>query len=98
MAVMVMQVFIRKDISWLFAAIGYHALIDGSGVISQKYLIPVGVEGVVALFAILGAVIIILLRQPEPPEVLPTTTPIPVVAMPGPVPETLENLERTRYQ
>jgi len=98
MAVMVMQVFIRKNIGWLFAAIGYHALIDGSAVISQKFLTPAGIEGVVSLFAILGVVIIFLLRQPEPPEVILAAAPAAVVSMPEPIPETPEDLEKTRYQ
>ena len=98
LAVMVMQVFIRKNIGWLFAAIGYHALIDGSAVISQKFFIPAGVEGVVSLFAILGLVIIFLLRQPEPPEVILAAPPAAVVSNPEPIPETPENLEKTRYQ
>ena len=98
MAVMVIQVFIRKKIGWLFAAIGYHALIDASAVISQKYLIPAGVEAVVGIFAILGVVIIFLLRQPEPQDGILPASPAPVIAMPEPIPETPENLENTRYQ
>jgi len=97
MAVMVMQVFIRKNIGWLLLAIGYHALIDGSSVIGLKYLIPVGVEGVVAVFAIISVIIIFLLHQPEPAEAIPVPAPAKVVAMPAPIQETPENLENTRY-
>lgn len=98
MAVMVMQVFIRKNIGWLFAAIGYHAMIDGSAVISLKYLIPLGVEGVVGLFAILGVIIIFRLRQPEPIEApLPAAAAV-VAPKLEQVQETSENLDKTRYQ
>jgi uncharacterized membrane protein YhfC len=58
MAVIVMQVFTRKNIAWLFAAIGYHALVDGVAVIGQKYLLPVSLEGVIGIFAILSVAII----------------------------------------
>jgi uncharacterized membrane protein YhfC len=98
MAVMVMQVFTRKNIGWLFAAIGYHALLDGVAVIGQKYLLPVSLEGVVGVFAILSIGIIFLLCQPEPAEVLPPVAPALVVPVTEPVPETAENLEDTRYQ
>ena len=98
MAVMVMQVFIRKNIGWLFGAIGYHALLDGVAVIGQKYLSPISLEGVIGIFAILSVVIIFLLRQPEPPEVIPLSAPAVIVSPPQPVLETPENLEKTRYQ
>jgi uncharacterized membrane protein YhfC len=98
MAVMVMQVFIRKNIGWLFAAIGYHDMIDGSAVISLKYLIPLGVEGVVGLFAILGVIIIFRLRQPEPIEAILPAAAAVVAPKFEQVQETSENLDKTRYQ
>ena len=98
MAVMVMQVFTRRNIGWLFAAIGYHALLDGVAVIGQKYISPVSLEGVIGIFAVLSVTIIFLLRQPEPVVVVPPVTPAFVVPVPEPVLETAENLEDTRYQ
>ncbi len=98
MAVLVMQVFTRKNIGWLFAAIGYHTLLDGVAVIGQKYLLPVGLEGVIGIFAILSIAITFLLRQPEPVELLSPVAPALVVPLTEPVPETAENLENTRYQ
>jgi uncharacterized membrane protein YhfC len=99
MAVMVMQVFTRKNIGWLFAAIGYHALLDGVAVIGQKFLPPVSLEGVIGIFAVLSLAIIFLLRQPEPADVLlPPIAAALVVPLAEPVPETAENLEDTRYQ
>jgi uncharacterized membrane protein YhfC len=98
MAVMVMQVFTRRNIGWLFAAIGYHALLDGVAVIGQKYMPPVSLEGVIGIFAVISVAIVFLLRQPEPTEVLPPVAPALVVPMPEPVLETAENLEDTRYQ
>jgi uncharacterized membrane protein YhfC len=98
MAVMVMQVFTRRNIGWLFAAIGYHALLDGVAVIGQKYISSVSLEGVIGIFAVLSVTIIFLLRQPEPVVVVPPVTPAFVVPVPEPVLETAENLEDTRYQ
>jgi len=98
MAVMVVQVFTRMHIGWLFVAIGYHALIDGVAVVGQKFISPLSLEGVIGIFAILSVIIIFLFRQPEPPEDTPPATHAPVVVMPGPVQETSENLDKTRYQ
>jgi uncharacterized membrane protein YhfC len=98
MAVMVMQVFTRRNIGWLFAAIGYHALLDGVAVIGQKYISPVSLEEVIGVFAVISVAIIFLLRQPEPAVVLPPFAPALVVSVPEPVLETAENLEDTRYQ
>ena len=98
MAVMVMQVFTRKQIGWLFAAIGYHALIDGTAVIGQKYISALELEGVVGLFAILSIIIIFLLRRPEPAADNLPAAPAAVIPMPALIEETAENLEKTRYQ
>jgi len=98
MALLVMQVFTRKNNAWLFLAIGYHALLDGTAVVAQKYLLPVGVEGLVGFFAIVSVFIIIFLYRSEPQEAI--LKPIPVVGLSRtePVQETPDNLEQTRYQ
>jgi Predicted membrane protein len=98
MAVMVMQVFIRKNIGWLFVAISYHALLDGMAVVGQKYINPLGLEGVIGIFAILSVAIIFLLRQPEPFEAISPVEPAVDVSQIEPVQETSENIEKTRYQ
>jgi hypothetical protein len=98
MAVMVVQAFTRKNPGWLFAAIVYHALLDGVAIFGQKYLSALQLEGVIGLFAILSLVIIFLLRQPEPFEDNLPAAPVPAVYTPEPVEETSENLDKTRYQ
>jgi uncharacterized membrane protein YhfC len=98
MAVMVTQVFIRRNIGWLQAAISYHALLDGAAVVGQKYINPLSLEGVIGIFAILGVAIIFLLRQPEPSEAISLGEQAVVVPQIVPVQETSENLEKTRYQ
>jgi uncharacterized membrane protein YhfC len=97
MAVMVTQVFVRRNIGWLLAAISYHALIDGVAVVGQKYINPLGLEGVIGIFAILSVAIIFLLHQPEPSEAISPGESAVVVSQITPVQETSENLERTRY-
>jgi uncharacterized membrane protein YhfC len=98
MAVMVMQVFTRKQIRWLFLAIGYHALLDASGIINMEYLGVYWTEAVFCGFAILSIVLIFVLCQPEPLENNLPNLPHPVIGMPKPIEETSENLEKTRYQ
>jgi uncharacterized membrane protein YhfC len=99
LSVIVLQVFTRRNIGWLFVAIGYHALVDGSAVFARPYLSVYGLEAVVGVFAVLSLAIIFLLCQPEPvtePEPAPVSPiPAPVVK---PIEETDENLEKTRYQ
>jgi uncharacterized membrane protein YhfC len=98
MAVMVMQVFTRKQIRWLFLAIGYHALLDASAVLNIRYLGVYWTEVVICGFSILSVILIFLLRQPEPPVDILPDAPASAVYIPGPVDETSENLETTRYQ
>ena len=98
MAVMVMQVFTRRNIVWLFAAIGYHTLLDAVAVFGIRYISPIDLEGVLGLFAILSVVIIFLLRQPEPHENGLPGAPGPFIPPLVPLEETPENLDKTRYQ
>lgn len=99
MAILVMQVFTRKNILWLLAAIGFHALIDGTVVFALPSLSIWELEGLVALFAFVSLIIILLLRQPEPMEIEVKSSqkkiPKPRVK---PVDETPENIDNSRYQ
>jgi len=97
MAVMVMQAFTRRNITWLFAAIGYHALLDFSAVLGIQYLGPYWTEAMIAGFALISVILIIVLRQPE---VDIQAGPSQAGAAAGeitPVEETPDNLENTRY-
>jgi uncharacterized membrane protein YhfC len=98
MAAMVMQAFTRKQIRWLFLAIGYHALLDASAVLNIKYLGVYWTEAVVFGFAVLSVILIFIMRQPEPPTAILPAAPAVTVYTPEPVDETSENLENTRYQ
>jgi uncharacterized membrane protein YhfC len=74
MAVLVMQAFTRKNIGWLFAAIGFHALLDASAVLGTQYLNNYWIEAIVAGFAIIGVILTFVLRQPETPSDLVSGT------------------------
>jgi uncharacterized membrane protein YhfC len=99
MAVLVMQVFIRKQIGWLFAAIGYHALIDGVAVFGVSRLNVYEIEAIIGGFAILSVVIIFILRRSEPQ---PVVAPVPAFQQPTVVIKSIEdtkdNLDNSRYQ
>ncbi len=97
MAVMVMQVFIRKHIRWLFIAVAYHAMIDASAVVGIKYIGAYWTEAVIGGFAILSVILIFALRNPEPLEDINPGMPAMVRTMPKALEETPENLEKTRY-
>jgi uncharacterized membrane protein YhfC len=97
-AVMVMQVFIRKHIRWLFLAIAYHAIIDASAVVGVKYFGAYWTEVGIGGFAILSVILIFTLRTSEPPVEIMPGTPAKVRTMPEALEETPENLEKTRYQ
>lgn len=98
MAVMVMQVFIRGKMRWLFVAIGYHALMDASLVYNAKILGPYWTEAVIGGFAILSVILIFVLQRPEPTADVLSAAVSPALNVPEPVEETLENLDKTRYQ
>jgi uncharacterized membrane protein YhfC len=98
MAVMVMRGFTSRHIRWLLLAIGFHALLDALAVVNIKFLGIYWTEVVIGGFAILSVLMIFLLRQPEPTEDASPAQALPLVSLPGPVEETSENLENTRYQ
>lgn len=98
MASLVMRAFIRKNISWLFLAVGYHAVVDASAVLLINYVGTYWLEAIVCGFSILSVIVIFRLRQPKPPvdpEPVPASPPSPFT--PKSVEETKENLDKTRF-
>jgi uncharacterized membrane protein YhfC len=79
-AVLVMQVFTRKNILWLGAAILWHALGDALTVFAAGTVSAYQTEAVLAAFAVASLVIIFALR-PRQPE--PVATPAPSVVVTG---------------
>ncbi|MEZ0396194.1 MAG: YhfC family glutamic-type intramembrane protease [Anaerolineales bacterium] len=66
MAVLVMQVFLRRNIAWLFAAIGFHALIDATAVLGMHYLGAYWTEALVAVYAAASLILTLRLRRSKP--------------------------------
>jgi uncharacterized membrane protein YhfC len=63
MALMVAQVFIRKNILWLFAAIGWHTALNATAVIVVQSYGPYVAELAIGLFTIASIWIIVNLRN-----------------------------------
>jgi uncharacterized membrane protein YhfC len=63
-SVLVLQVFRRKNLSWLFLAIGWHAAADALAVfVSRTWNIYIA-EALIVLVGLLGLVVVFLLRDP----------------------------------
>jgi uncharacterized membrane protein YhfC len=97
MSLLVMQVFTRGQIRWLFASILWHTLLNAAAVIAVSTWNVYITEAIVGLMALFSLAIIFRLRTPEPVaaaiEPLPTAGPARLA--PGEV--TAEMLERSRY-
>jgi uncharacterized membrane protein YhfC len=105
-SVLVLQVFRRKQIGWLFLAIAYHAFVDAAipGYAAPKLMAyPWGayaLEGLLALTVPLDLLIIFKLRSSEPESAPAELPPLPQPASAldlGEVQETPESLEKSRY-
>jgi uncharacterized membrane protein YhfC len=97
MSLMVLQVFLRRSIVWLFLSIGFHTLLNMAAVIGASRVGIYGTEAVMGGFALLSLYIIFKLRTPEPVEVEPEPLPEPPSADTIELEPTTEALERSRY-
>jgi uncharacterized membrane protein YhfC len=100
LSVMVLQVFLRRNIGWLFLAIGYHALFNAAAVIGISRTGPYTTEAILGVMSLFSLFIIFRLRTPEPPEAV-AVEPEPLLpgaldALPTLEP-TAEALDRSRY-
>lgn len=103
LSVMVLQVFTRRQIRWLFFAILWHAFVDGFAAVYVPSIFgPLWAEAVLGVLALISIAIIFALRRPEPePEV--AVVPSEAAASEQadfslpPVEETDENLDKSRY-
>ena len=80
LSILVLQVFTRGSFIWYWAAVGYHALLDGVAIFGQRYVGLVGVEGILTVFAIVSIWIIFHFR---PRPAAPADAPSEVAAAPG---------------
>lgn len=96
MSVLVLQVFLRGSIRWLFLSIGFHGMLNAVAVIVAQRWGNYAAEGAMALITILSLFIIFRLRTPEPvghePEPSPLTDAEPLALQP-----TDEIIDRSRY-
>ena len=97
LSLLVLQGFVRKQRRWVWIAILWHALIDG--VVAVWIVRTYGIyaaEATIGAFALVNLGIIFALRQPRP---TPPEEPVHLPAfIPTELPETVEELERTKYQ
>ena len=64
LAVLVMQVFLRRQLRWLVIAIGWHTLVNAVAVYSLPTWGPLVTEGIVAVAGLISLGIIYALRSP----------------------------------
>jgi uncharacterized membrane protein YhfC len=98
LSLMVMQVFTRKKLWWLWVAVGWHTLIDATAVFAQVYWKNAYLtEAIVAAYALISLGIIYWLREPEPiePELEPLPLPDPVEFLE--IRATSDALDRSKY-
>jgi uncharacterized membrane protein YhfC len=77
LAVLVLQVFTRRDWRWLVVAIGYHLVVDGMAVVGvySKWP-PLAIEATLVPFALISLFIILRLHAPGEPLIPAEPEPI----------------------
>ncbi len=96
-SLMVLQVFLRRQLRWLGLAIIWHTLLDGIAVAASGLGNIFVVEGAVAAFSLFTLGILWYLRRitPDAPSYAAPDAPASLPVTPV---EPLEDLERSRYQ
>ncbi len=100
-SLLVLQVFVRRQIRWLWFAMGWHTLINGLAVYASARWGTYLTEGILGITALVSLSIIFTLRPAEETsdETLPAPVEIPREEFEMPkIEDTDEALERTRYQ
>jgi uncharacterized membrane protein YhfC len=101
LSVLVLQVFTRQHIRWLFIAILWHAAVDAIAYYASITWGAYIAEGILAFVALIDIVILIVFYQPDPaPTPNPASEPLPLPPLslpPKMQSETPEDLEQTRY-
>ena len=90
-----MQVFVRKQLRWLGASIGWHAVFNGVAVYVATVWGAVPAVLALGLLSLVSLGLIFWLRTPEPiiepPEPLPELQPL------APLAQSYESLDRSKY-
>jgi uncharacterized membrane protein YhfC len=97
MSLLVMQVFVRGQIRWLWASILWHTLLNATAVVAIVTWNAYVTEALLAVFALLSVAIIFWLRTPEPVE--PELEPLPELKplQAAGLEKTADILERSKY-
>ncbi len=98
LSVMVLQVFRRGSLRWLFLAIIYHAGLDMIAVVAAARVGAYATEGLLALYSLLSLFIIFKLRSPDPAPVEPEPLLSPAVSAAAYLEPTEDVIDRSRYQ
>lgn len=100
-SILVLQVFLRKQIRWLWIAIGWHAFLDAVAVFSSSTWGIYVTELLLGLIALISLAIIFKLKQPEPVEddypSIDQSRNNKVIELPE-VEENIDTLDQTRFQ
>ena len=99
-ALLVLQAFTRQQFRWVWLAVGLHTLVNTLAVYLAQVATVYIAELAIGILAGLEILIILRLRSTMPAAPAPIENPTtrwPAVQI-GPVPETPETLEDTRYQ
>jgi len=102
LSVIVLQVFLRRNLVWLLIAIGWHALVDALSVYLVSTQSIYTVEAVIGVLALISLGVIFLLRSPDPVPAVEETPPM-ITTLPDPAIVDTEiddpyRLDQTRYQ
>ncbi len=94
-SLLVMQVFVRKQLRWLGASVGWHAVFNGVAVYVATVWGAVPAELALGILSLVSLGLIFWLRTPEPiiepPEPLPELQPL------APLGQSYESLDRSKY-
>lgn len=98
LSLLLLQVFTRRQLWWLFLAIGWHALANALAVYLLETYGALAAEGVLAVIAIISIAFMFAFKRPEPAEPEQLPLPEPAKARPVDIPLTKEQLEKSRYR
>jgi uncharacterized membrane protein YhfC len=96
LAVLVLQVFVRRQPGWLAIAIGWHALVDAVAVVAAQTWGVLVTEGLIAVLALISLAAVYALR-PTPTAPVPTPPAAPPLPLPPSDLVQSDSLEASRY-
>ena len=95
-SILVLQVFLRKNILWLFAAILWHTILNATVVYAVATWGAIEAEAILAVLSIFSLIIIFGLKAPEPKE--PEPDPLPAAGPAKPLEHDLQGPDLDKRQ